>query len=125
MNLFLDTHVLLWWLDDNPSLSEKVRRAIANVENIVIVSTAVIWEMRIKQALGKLEIPSGLIDVIKRQGFEILPITADHAYAVGDLPAHHRDPFDRMIIAQAGMEGFTTITHDALFKKYGIPVLEV
>lgn len=125
MNLLLDTHVLLWWLDDHPSLSEAGRSAIADPNNLIILSAVVIWEIRIKQALGKLEIAPDFYHVIKKQGFELLSVTSDHAYAVGDLPLHHRDPFDRMIIAQAKLEGFSVITHDLIFKKYGVPVLDI
>ena len=125
MNLFLDTHALLWWLSDSPNLPAEGRNAIADAGNLIVVSAAVIWEIRIKQALGKLEIPSNFCRVIKDQGFELLSITADHAYAAGDLPMHHRDPFDRMIIAQAKLEGLKVITHDNIFKKYDIPVLEI
>ena len=89
MNLLLDTHVLLWWLDANPTLSEKAASAIADGSNLVFVSAAVIWEIRIKQALGKLEIPSNFRLVLDEQPFEMLPITAEHAHAVGDLPPHH------------------------------------
>ena len=125
MNIFLDTHVLLWWLDDSPLLSDKVRNAIANSENLVVLSSVVIWEIRIKQALGKLVIAPEFYDVIKDEGFEMLSITPDHAYAVGELPMHHRDPFDRMIIAQAKLEGLTIATQDSVFKKYEVPVLDV
>lgn len=123
MNLLLDTHILLWWLDDNASLSVNAREAIADTSNLVIVSAAVIWEIRIKQAIGKLKIAPNFYDVIKEQGFEMLPITSDHAYGVGDLPKHHRDPFDRLLIAQAILEGFTIVTHDAIFNNYPIPIL--
>ncbi len=125
MNLFLDTHVLLWWLDDSPHLSEAGRNAIAAVDNLIVVSAVVIWEIRIKQKLGKLEIAPNFYRVIKDQGFELLSITADHAYASGELPMHHRDPFDRMIIAQAKLEGLRVVTHDTVFKRYDIPVFEV
>jgi PIN domain nuclease of toxin-antitoxin system len=91
--------------------------------NIVIVSAAVVWEIRIKQALGKLDIDASFLEVIRGQGFELLSITADHAYAVGDLPMHHRDPFDRLIIAQALLEGLTGVTRDPLFTKYAVPVI--
>ena len=111
-------------MDDSPSLSDKARHAIEDVNNLIVVSAAVVWEIRIKQAIGKLEIASEFLDIIKHYGFEILSITVDHAYAVGDLPMHHRDPFDRMIIAQAKLEGFTIVTHDPKFGKYGIPVIE-
>lgn len=124
MNLLLDTHVLLWWLDDSPALSETARSAIADADNLIILSAVVIWEIRIKQALGKLDISTDFYEIIQQQGFEIIPITPDHAYAVGDLPMHHRDPFDRMLIAQAKLEGFAVITHDAAFKRYPITVMD-
>lgn len=125
MNLLLDTHILLWWLDDSPSLTAMARNAIADLDNLIITSAAVIWEIRIKQALGKLKIAPNFLDVTKQQGFEMLSITPDHAYAVGDLPKHHRDPFDRILIAQAKLEGFTLVTHDAIFKKYKVPILDI
>ena len=123
MNLLLDTHILLWWLEDHPSLREKDRESISNTENLIILSAAVIWEIRIKQALGKLEIASNFYQVVQEQGFEMISISPAHAYAVGDLPNHHRDPFDRILIAQAMMEGFTMVTHDAVFEKYDISLL--
>ncbi len=122
MKLFLDTHVLLWWLDDSPTLLDTERNAIADPDNLIVVSVAVIWEMRIKQALGKLEIPTNFYPVIKDQGFELLCITADHAYAAGGLPMLHRDPFDRMIIAQAQLEKLCIMTHDTMFSKYDVSV---
>jgi PIN domain nuclease of toxin-antitoxin system len=124
MNLLLDTHVLLWWLDAFPSLSEIARNKISDVSNIVFVSAAVIWEIRIKQALGKLKIPASFRKVLERQPFEVLPITVDHAHAVGNLPSHHRDPFDRMLIAQAKVEGLTLVSHDRIFHQYRIPIIE-
>ena len=125
MNLLLDTHVLLWWLDDHPTLSEKARTIIADPQNIVLISAAVIWEIRIKQALGKLEIPADFRDTLDRQPFETLDITADHAHAVGDLPAHHRDPFDRMLVAQTKVERLTLVSRDVHLKRYRIPLIEV
>jgi len=124
MNLMLDTHVLLWWLDDSPLLSEQGRAAIAEVNNLVVVSAAAVWEIRIKQALGKLRIPPQFFQALHQQGFEMLPITVPHAYAVGDLPAHHRDPFDRMLIAQAIVEGFTILTTDKIYGRYPVSILE-
>jgi PIN domain nuclease of toxin-antitoxin system len=124
MNLLLDTHALLWWLDDNPSLSKKAKRSIADGTNSVFVSAAVIWEIEIKNALGKLKIPSNFREVLRQQTFEMLPVTVEHAHAVGDLPAHHRDPFDRMVIAQARVEGFTVVTRDSIFGRYKIPIIQ-
>jgi PIN domain nuclease of toxin-antitoxin system len=123
MNLLIDTHILLWWLDDNPALPEYAMKAIADTGNVVIVSAAVIWEIRVKQSLGKLAIVPKFHEVVMEQGFELLPIAPEHAYAVGDLPRHHRDPFDRILIVQCQMGGYTMVTHDAMFGKYDIAVL--
>ena len=124
MNLLLDTHALLWWLDANPLLSEKAKSYIADGSNLVFVSAVIIWEIRIKQALGKLEIPSNFRQVLEKQPFEMLAFIAEHAHAVGDLPAIHRDPFDRMLIAQAKVEGFTIVTRDSIFQQYKIKTIQ-
>ncbi|MFC1883904.1 type II toxin-antitoxin system VapC family toxin [Thermodesulfobacteriota bacterium] len=123
MNLLLDTHVLLWWLDDNPTLSENAKGVIGDSKNLVFISAVTIWEIRIKQALGKLKIPPNFKKVLDKQPFEFLDITVDHAHAIENLPNHHRDPFDRMLIAQATVEGFTIITRDINFKEYKIPYI--
>ena len=81
----------MWWLDDNPSLSKKAKEIIADGGNLIFVSAATIWEIGIKHALGKLKIPANFRKVLEQQAFEMLPITADHAYLIGELPAHHRD----------------------------------
>jgi len=124
MNLLLDTHVLLWWLDDHPTLSGKARSAISEGKNLVFISAAVIWEIKIKQALGKLDMPSNFHSVLDNQPFKPLDITAEHAHAIGDLSAHHRDPFDRMLVAQARVENLTLVTRDTHLKKYEIKILE-
>ncbi len=124
MNLLLDTHVLLWWLDDNPNLANTAKHAVSNKANLVFISSVVIWEIRIKQSLGKLNIPPDFWSVYKDQPFEWLDITADHAFAVGDLPILHRDPFDRMLIAQAKIENLTLVTHDSQIKRYDVPIIE-
>jgi PIN domain nuclease of toxin-antitoxin system len=123
MNLLLDTPVLLWWLDDNPTLSDEARAAIRNGRNLVFISAAAIWEIRIKQALGKLEIPTNFGQVLKEQSFQELPITIPHANAVAELPSYHRDPFDRMLIAQAKVEGFSLVTRDMELKKYKVQLI--
>jgi len=123
MNLLLDTHVLLWWLDDCPDLSKKAKDAISNGGNLVFISAVVIWEIRIKQSLGKLEIPSNFRNVLDSQPFEQLDITVEHAHAIGNLPAHHRDPFDRMLVAQTKVEHLTLVTRDIHLKKYKIPII--
>jgi PIN domain nuclease of toxin-antitoxin system len=124
MNLLLDTHVLLWWLDDSSKLSQQAHRAISDGKRPAFVSVASIWEIRIKEALGKLKIPRNFQKVLEDQPFEILDITAQHAHAVSRLPKHHRDPFDRMLVAQAKTERLMLATRDAHLKQYNISILE-
>ena len=124
MNYLLDTHVLLWWLDDNPTLSEEARNIIANGEHLVFVSAATIWEIRIKEALGKLKIPQNFQAILTDQPFEMLDITTEHAHAIADLPEHHKDPFDRMLVAQAKTESLRLITRDSHLRKYAIAIIE-
>ena len=124
MNLLLDTHVLLWWLADDPTLAAGAREAIADADNTVYLSAVVVWEVRIKQALGKLLVPDDFEPVLAAQPFVDLPVSVHHAHAVGHLPMHHRDPFDRMLVAQARSEGFRIVTRDAALAAYGVPILE-
>ena len=124
MNLLLDTHALLWWLDDNLTLSSEARTAISESTNIVFISAAVIWEIRIKQSLGKLKIPKNFREVLENQPFEMLDITTDHAHKIGSLEKHHRDPFDRMLIAQALAERFTLVTRDKNIMKYKVSFIK-
>jgi PIN domain nuclease of toxin-antitoxin system len=123
MKLLLDTRVLLWWLDDNPALPNPAKDIIADGRNAVLVSVVVIWEIRIKQALGKLSVPADFRQVLDLQPFESLSITEDHAHALAGLPMHHRDPFDRMLVAQASTDVLTLVTHDVRLKQYGIRLL--
>lgn len=123
MNLLLDTHVLLWWLTDEPSLSADAREAIRNPDNAVFLSAAVIWEIRIKEAIGKLELPADFRQVLGEQSFREIGVTVEHAHEVGLLPPVHRDPFDRMLVAQARREGFTIVTRDASIPLYEVPVI--
>jgi PIN domain nuclease of toxin-antitoxin system len=124
MNASPDTHTPLWWLDDHPALSEKARSMISDGSNLIFVSAVVIWEIRIKQALGKLDIPSDFRRVLDQQPFEMLAITAAHAHAIADIPAIHREPFDRMLVAQARVEGFTIVSRDSVFGQYNIPLIK-
>ena len=124
MNLLLDTHTLLWWLDDNPALSVEARDAIADGSNVVFVSAVVIWEIRIKQALRKLKIPRNFREVLDRQAFDHLPLTVDHAHLLADLPPHHRDPFDRMLVCQAMAERLTIVTRDPDIPRYRVRTLK-
>ncbi len=122
MRLLLDTHVLLWWLADSP-LSDPAAEAIADTRNEVLVSAASAWEVSIKKALGKLTAPDDLVDELTSSGFTPLNITLLHGMAAGSLPRHHDDPFDRMLVAQATLEGLTVVTRDARFGEYDVPCL--
>ncbi|MBO3752643.1 type II toxin-antitoxin system VapC family toxin [Streptosporangiaceae bacterium NEAU-GS5] len=124
MSLLLDTHVVLWWLTDDPSLGDDIKDRLDH-EADVYVSAATIWEVAIKQAMGKLSEPSDLPELIRDCGFRALPITVDHAIAADRLPLLHRDPFDRMLIAQADSEGLTLVTRDAAIQKYDVALLAV
>ncbi|MCZ6677569.1 MAG: type II toxin-antitoxin system VapC family toxin [Candidatus Poribacteria bacterium] len=124
MNLLLDTHVLLWWLDDPAVLAQQARSTMTEPNNRVIVSIASVWEIAIKKALGKLEAPDDLEAMIEDAGFELMPIAFPHAWAIKDLPHYHDDPFDRLLVAQAKVEGLTLITRDERLKQYGIRIIE-
>lgn len=118
--LMLDTHAFLWWLGNDPQLGAKARELIANANNQVFVSAATAWEISIKKSLGKLEAPEGLDTIADEEGFEKLPISFFHGERAGDLPPHHRDPFDRMLIAQSQAEGLEIITADNTIPKYQV-----
>jgi PIN domain nuclease of toxin-antitoxin system len=122
VRLLLDTHALLWWLADE-GLSGQARDAIADPANLVAVSAASAWEISIKKALGKLSAPDDLELQVQTGGFVPLPISIRHGIAAGQLPHHHEDPFDRMLIAQAVAEGLTIVTRDKHFDAYGVPLL--
>lgn len=120
--LLVDTHALLWWLTDDSALSPTAREALADPANDPLVSAASVWEIAIKRSLGKLTAPDDLPDRIAEQGFAWLLISVVHAWQVRDLPGHHRDPFDRLIVAQALIERLPVITSDARFNDYGVEV---
>ena len=123
MILLLDAHTLLWWLADDPTLVASARSAIADPANDILVSAASIWEIEIKRALGKLAAPVGLVDVLDDAGFDVVPVTGRDAERAGSLPAHHRDPFDRMLVAQADRVGAMVVSRDTVFARYGLDVL--
>lgn len=123
MILLLDAHALLWWLDDNPELAAQARDSIADPLNDVLVSAATVWEIEIKRALGKLQAPMGLVDVLEPAGLGALPITLRDAESAARLPGHHRDPFDRMLVAQAQRLDAILVTRDEVFPQYGIETL--
>jgi PIN domain nuclease of toxin-antitoxin system len=117
----LDTHALLWWLADDGRLPPGARRAIKDPAAIAYVSAGSVWEIAIKRSLGKLELPDSWYAATFRD-FAELPITSEHARRAGELPPHHRDPFDRLLVAQALAEGLTLVTADPAFARYGVQV---
>lgn len=123
MRILLDTHVLLWWLADDPELTEPGREVIAAPENLIAFSAASIWEIRIKQAIGKLDLPADFAGVLASQPFEPLAVTVAHAHALHGLPLLHRDPFDRLLVAQARLEGMTILTRDNAISQYDVSTL--
>ena len=122
MTLLLDTHVFLWWSTGSTRLKAAVRRTIAETDD-VYVSAASAWEVAIKTSLGKLRMDVTFDEAVSANGFRGLPITFQHAAVAGALPSHHSDPFDRMLIAQARVEGAELVTHDRLFKNYPVKIL--
>ncbi|MDG9676249.1 type II toxin-antitoxin system VapC family toxin [Micromonospora sp. DH14] len=124
MRLLLDTHVVLWWLTDDPGLATDVKDRI-DAEPDVYLSPVTLWEVAIKQSLGKLAGPADLAERIRDAELRELPILHDHAIAAGRLPTIHRDPFDRMLVAQALHEGLTLVTRDDRIQKYDVPILVV
>lgn len=122
MRLILDTHAFLWWREDSSRLEPEVKEAIAAAE-IVVFSAVSAWEIAIKVGLGKLRVTAPLEQVFDPPGFSKLSLSASHALGLSTLPRHHRDPFDRMLIAQAQAEGLTIVTHDPQFKPYQVQLL--
>ncbi len=126
MTLLLDTHAIIWFLDGSPLLSENARTAILNPNNERLVSVASIWELSIKSGLGKFSFDggmSGFLKLLDVNGFDILPISVEHAISVASLHQHHRDPFDRLLVAQCACEGFTLVSTDPEIQRYGIRML--
>jgi len=128
MNLLLDTHIALWAITDDPKLPALARGLIAAPDNVVWVSAASVWEIAIKRALGRGDMPISsqqALEFFKQSGYRILPIDAVHATVVEGLPAHHQDPFDRILVAQALSEPMRLITHDAKVALYSDTVILV
>ncbi len=123
MNLLLDTHVLIWALENNSTLSAQARDAIVDGHNMVFVSAASAWEISIKKAMGKLEAPDNLLDEVELHRFTPLNMNFSHARMAGMLPDIHKDPFDRMLIAQALIEGLVLVTRDDVIPRYAVSIL--
>jgi PIN domain nuclease of toxin-antitoxin system len=123
MTVLLDTHVLKWWLDDPVRLSESAKRIIENSLNSIVVSAVVPWELAIKTNVGKLrvhELLANWMNKMVEEGFLELPIDSSHAIRAGLLPLHHKDPFDRVLVAQAQATGWPIISADSVFEHYGV-----
>ena len=123
MRLLLDSNVVLWWLDGSSRLADGAAEAIAADENDALVSVVTPWELTIKRSIGKLVLDGDLRAHIADQEFDELPVVGSHAVALGALPLHHRDPFDRMLVVQAQQEQLTVVTADARIAAYDVPVL--
>lgn len=121
MRLLLDTHVLIWW-DEGAALSEQAVAAIREAEQ-VYVSAVTGWEIAIKKSLGRLTTTRSVVDAVTESGFEELPVRLIHARAIEELPLHHGDPFDRMLVAQAREEGLTLVSRDTLLSRYDVRLL--
>jgi PIN domain nuclease of toxin-antitoxin system len=127
LNLLLDTNAFLWWLAATPRLGRQSKLAIADPANAVWVSAATVWEIAIKTSIGRLDMGEPPEQCVPREmaryGFRSLPIEFKHALAVRGMPLHHRDPFDRLLIAQAQIEGLQILTSDRVFAAYGVPTI--
>jgi PIN domain nuclease of toxin-antitoxin system len=123
MRYLVDTHALLWALSEPRALSAAARDAIADPANLIIVSSASLWECAIKASIGKLEVPEDFFDSVPEAGYEVLPIRISHLNASRTLPMHHRDPFDRILVAQARAEALVLISRDPEITKYDIEIL--
>lgn len=119
MKRLLDTHILLWWLDANPLLSQQAIGLIRDPENTIFVSAVSLWEIWLKQSLGKLRLPANFLDRLASESFENLPLTGAHAARFGQLEWVHRDPFDRMLVAQAQAESLVLLTAGEVLAGYG------
>jgi len=118
LRLLIDTHLLLWWLAGDPSLSEEARALISDPENTIFVSAVSLWEIWLKESLGKLRLPADFEQKLARESFESLPLTGAQTREVALLPWHHRDPFDRMLVAQSRVEHLTLLTVDERVAAY-------
>ena len=121
--ILLDSHALLWWEADDARLSDRARERIERPDSTALFSAVSLWELAIKQALGKLRLPDSLLSRLTEEGFQELPVTAAHGLLAGGLPRHHNDPFDRMLVAQASSEGLVIVTADTRIGAYNVPVL--
>jgi PIN domain nuclease of toxin-antitoxin system len=125
MRILLDSHTLLWWMDDPNRINPVARTEISHPRNEVFASAVSIWEIGLKCSKGKLDIPENFADFLPENGIQILPFTGAHAQASIKLPPHHGDPFDRALIAQCQIESLTFATRDSIAASYQIGLLEI
>jgi PIN domain nuclease of toxin-antitoxin system len=123
LKLLLDTHAALWFLSGDDRLGENARRHLTDDTNRVLLSAAVVWEIAIKRALGKLVVPDEYLSLLLDAGVQPLPVSLAHAAAVERLPPHHRDPFDRMLVSQATVEGGALVSRDAVLRPYDVTLV--
>ncbi|WP_017671313.1 type II toxin-antitoxin system VapC family toxin [Blastomonas sp. AAP53] len=124
MKLLLDTHILLWWLDDDPRLTRKTRALISEPSNGVLVSQVSLWETAIKQRIGKLHVgPGEILPRLPEFGFDLLGLSNVHLLALTHLPHHHGDPFDHLLLAQAQVEQACLVSADMVLHQYGVPCI--
>lgn len=124
MRLLLDTRAYLWWLADDPKLSDRAREVVSSLSSVVHVSAASLWEIALKEALGRLEVDAGdLSEEIEANGFVELPVSARHGWLAGRLPKLHADPFVRLLVAQASAENLTLVSSDRKLEGYDIALL--
>ena len=123
MKLLLDTHASLWWLSDDDRIGKHVARHLTDETNQVLLSAVVVWEVAIKRSLGKLDAPDDLVSILLGAGAQPLPVTLDHAAAAETLPWHHRDPFDRLLVAQALTEDAAIVSRDEPLSAYGVSIV--
>jgi len=124
VRLLLDTHALLWWLADDDRLSAKARKAIANPDHQIQISAVSGWEISLNRSLGRIEVSfEALVDAIDECGFDMLPVSLQHGLIAGALPAHHHDPFDRMLVAQCQAEGLRLVSNNRQIADYEVDLL--
>jgi PIN domain nuclease of toxin-antitoxin system len=123
LKLLLDSHVLLWLAQDDSALSSHVVHAIRDEASLAVVSVASVWELEMKRVKGMLDVPADMGARLNPAGFELLDVTLTHVVRAAELPVHHRDPFDRMLVAQAQAEGLTLVTADAAIECYDVALM--
>ena len=123
MKLLLDTHAALSWLAGDERFGPEAERQLTDDTNLVLLSAAVVWEVAIKRSLGKLDAPEDFAPTLLGAGVQALPVSSDHAASVEHLPWHHRDPFDRMLVAQASIEGAAVVSRDEALRPYGVTLV--